>query len=306
MNPHIRISLHKCSLQGMRPSNEDEISYHLHGVSQFRRYATATAPVDVFVICDGHGGDQVSKFVAPKLKAAFINPALRYPLPRCVIIRIFDTIQENLIQHPQDIAADCGSTALVVIRYLDIYGKSHLQIINAGDCRAVLSRSGLAIPLSKDHKPSWPEETARIHRVNKEIGTNVSIQRDTDNDDEEWRINGLSVSRSFGDLYATPYVTHQPEIFEYALCDEDEFVIMGCDGVWDVLQNHEAVNFVSNNLKKPPVFTTHRIGYGKECIYPTKAVINSENIAYRLGEYAIAKESGDNISILILIFGKYQ
>ena len=52
---------------------------------------------------------------------------------------------------------DAGATALAVL----VLGAC-LLVANAGDSRAVLSRRGRAIDLSRDHKPSCPAERERI------------------------------------------------------------------------------------------------------------------------------------------------
>jgi protein phosphatase 2C len=67
-------------------------------------------------------------------------------------------------------------------------------------------------------------------------------------------------------------------------------VIIGCDGVWDVLSSQDAVNFVIKEIMTVPSHTEN---------YHTH---NSRNIAKKLGEYAIKKGSGDNISLVILFF----
>ena len=106
------------------------------------------------------------------------------------------------------------------------------------------------------------------------------------NDDP--RIKGLSVSRAFGDLDATPYVTHVPEIFNYKVNADSKFVILGCDGVWDVFNNQDAVDFVLNEMKKDYKYNIESS--------------NVKNIAKKLAEEAINKGSTDNISVMILFF----
>ena len=63
-------------------------------------------------------------------------------------------------------------------------------------------------------------------------------------DGHDWRIKDLSLSRAFGDLDASPFVTHEPEIYKYKLSSKDKFMVLACDGLWDVLSNQEVVNFV--------------------------------------------------------------
>ena len=62
-------------------------------------------------------------------------------------------------------------------------------------------------------------------------------------DGYDWRIKDLSLSRA-GDVEATPYVCHLPQIYRYKINNNDKFVIFACDGLWDVLSNKKVVNFV--------------------------------------------------------------
>ncbi len=285
------VSLHRTSLCGFRPTNEDVEKYRINLSEYGNAIDENCAPIDFFVVCDGHGGSEVSKFVAPRLERFFMNPKLVYPLPNNIIYKIYNNIQKLLINHPKKIANNCGCTAIVVIRYADADNKKHIQVINIGDCRAVLSRKGLAIPLSKDHKPIWPDEKKRIDSVNNKNGTNEKIHYDSG----DWRIGDLSVSRSFGDLDNTPFVSHIPDSYCHQLGQDDEFIIIACDGLWDVLQNHEAVNFVRDHLNN-----NHIEFYKIPQKYPTNNDDN-QNIARKLGDYAIAKGSTDNVSILIVL-----
>merc|ERR1719359_919981 len=148
-------------------------------------------------------------------------------------------------------------------------GSCRLLVANIGDSRAVLctarelsgSNGGLmALPLSVDHKPNREDETARIEAK----GGVVDFQG-------VWRVFtpgpaafggntiarwGLAVSRAFGDLLlkeAEKYdcvgvvpgglITAVPEIQAMDLQpNEDRFLVLACDGIWDVLSSEEAVS----------------------------------------------------------------
>jgi protein phosphatase 2C len=289
------ISLHKTSLCGCRPSNEDVEKYNLNLSASGQAINPHFAPIDFLVIADGHGGSAVSEFVVPSLEKCFMNKRMLYPVPYQTIEKIYDGIQQKLIEHPQHIAQNCGCTALVVIRYIDNYFHKYVQVINLGDCRAVLSRNGLAIPLCKDHKPFWSDEKKRIDAVNKKYRTNKQVHFDA----EDWRIGDLSVSRAFGDLDNTPHVIHRPESFCHQLLADDEFIVVSCDGVCDVLENHEIVNFVRDHLHN-----NHIELYNIPNKYPVYELFNEKNIARKLAEFAIAKGSTDNVSVLIIFFDK--
>jgi serine/threonine protein phosphatase PrpC len=100
----------------------------------------------------------------------------------------------------------------------------------------------------------------------------------------------LSVSRAFGDLDSLPYITSQPDIFRYELLSNDKFMIIACDGLWDIMSNQEVVEFILEELNKLSNKNKTTNGNGKN------------NIAKLLGEYAIQKGSYDNITIIIVFF----
>jgi serine/threonine protein phosphatase PrpC len=289
------IDLHVTSQQGRRDANEDVERYFLNLSPDGTAVNKAYAPVDFFVVCDGHGGSLVARFVVPLLEKYFMDRNNVYPLTQNFIFKMYDHIQKQLVYHPEKIANMCGCTAIVVVRYLDKYFNEFVQVVNIGDCRAVLSREGLAIPLSKDHKPFWSDEKHRIDAVNKRLGTNQLVHFEAG----DWRIGDLSVSRSFGDLDNTPYVTHLPDTYRHRLERADEFIIIACDGLWDVLQNHEAINFVRDHMNKNNIKY-----YEIDGRYPSKEVERSKCIARKLASYAIARGSMDNVSVMIIFLEK--
>ncbi|ADO18549.1 putative protein phosphatase 2C [Acanthamoeba castellanii mimivirus] len=288
-----KITSYKTSLQGLREENEDVELMNLNLLLTGKPNNPKYAPIDLFIVCDGHGGKEVAEYVAPRLNRYIMNNNNTFPLHRQHVAKIYDAIQNELIG--KGIARTCGCTALVIIRYMNESKRENIQVINIGDCRAVLCKNGLAIPLNKDHKPIWPDEKRRIDRVNEKYETNEKIHFDAG----DWRIGDLSVSRSFGDLDNTPYVTHVPDLFDYQLQSDDEFIIMACDGVWDVLENHEAINFVRDHRND-----NHTEFYSIPGKYPNREAFESDNISRKLASYAIARGSTDNVSVIIIFFSK--
>lgn len=116
-----------------------------------------------------------------------------------------------------------------------------MLIANAGDCRAVLGKRGRAIELSKDHKPNCTSERLRIEKLGGVI--------------YDGYLNGqLSVARALGDWHikgskgSNCPLSSEPELEEIVLTEEDEFLIMGCDGLWDVMSSQCAVTMVRKEL----------------------------------------------------------
>lgn len=159
-----------------------------------------------------------------------------------------DTNGNPIIEIPDDppeVKIQAGCTSVVALKK-----GNELYVANAGDSRGVLSRSGQAIALSEDHKPAQESERKRIIAAGgflSEIGGVC-------------RVNGnLNLSRAIGDLkYKTntdlpaseQIITAEPDVHKVVLQPEDRFFILACDGVWDVMTNQQAVDFVNQRLNQ--------------------------------------------------------
>lgn len=98
------------------------------------------------------------------------------------------------------------------------HARRMLYSANAGDARGVLCRSGKAVRLTYDHKGSDKQEAKRITDAGGFVMSG--------------RVNGvLAVTRSLGDSSMKEFVVGAPYTTETELCDEDEFLILACDGV---------------------------------------------------------------------------
>jgi serine/threonine protein phosphatase PrpC len=123
---------------------------------------------------------------------------------------------------------------------------SHIIVSNSGDSRSVLGTNNSFRPMSFDHKPYNQKEQERIVAA----GSSVSMRR----------VNGdLAVSRAFGDFCykqaknvtaAAQAVTVDPEYQEHERSDSDEFLILACDGIWDVMSNEECSAYVRAKMKQ--------------------------------------------------------
>jgi serine/threonine protein phosphatase PrpC len=255
------------SLQGKRESNEDK---HIHIINLDGSNAKYNS-INFLAVFDGHGGKAVSKCVSSVLPPLFINKFDKDIYSHTgkitkYILKVFDKIQEKLTQELPRAVQYCGSTACIVIHH-----KDNLYVANIGDSRAVkCNKSNIAEQLTQDHKPNNPCERVRIEN----LGGKIKF------DGVDWRIKDLSLSRAFGDLDCTPYVTHIPDIYKYKVNSTDKFLIIACDGLWDVVSNQDATDFIIELTMKKT-----KCNYAKE-----------------LAEYAYKKGSLDNITVIIYIF----
>ncbi|KHG21341.1 hypothetical protein F383_03825 [Gossypium arboreum] len=121
-----------------------------------------------------------------------------------------------------------------------------LLVANAGDSRAVLSRCGTAIEMSKDHRPCCMKERRRIESLGGFIDDGylngqLGVTRALGN----WHLEGMKeMGERIGPLSA------EPELKMITLTKEDEFLIIGSDGIWDVFTSQNAVDFTRRRLQE--------------------------------------------------------
>ncbi|KAL5984275.1 hypothetical protein ACLOJK_018379 [Asimina triloba] len=193
------------------------------------------SPGAFYGVFDGHGGSDASSFIRKNILKFIIDDSYFPTCPEKAINNAF-VKADHAFADARFLDSTSGTTALTAI----IFGRTML-IANAGDCRAVLGKRGRAIDLSRDHKPDCNIERVRIEKLGGII--------------YDGYLNGqLSVARALGDWHmknprgsACP-LTAEPELREATLTEEDEFLIMGCDGLWDVMTSQCAVTMVRREL----------------------------------------------------------
>eukprot|EP00434_Breviolum_minutum_P019990 symbB.v1.2.017634.t1/scaffold1340.1/size241236/19 len=149
-------------------------------------------------------------------------------------------------------------TLLVVLQQMELscmeglssHAKKDVITANAGDSRAVMCRGGQAVELSYDHKPASETEKKRIEASGGYLEDSAGGAR----------VNGnLNLSRAIGDLEykkrsdlkpEEQTICSTPDVIVRELTPEDEFIVLACDGIWDVLSNQGICDFVRPRLEK--------------------------------------------------------
>ncbi|KAL8135813.1 hypothetical protein AgCh_010430 [Apium graveolens] len=186
-------------------------------------------------VFDGHGGIDAASFVKKNILKFIIDDS---HFPVCLETAITNAFvkADHAFADESYLDTSSGTTALIAFIFERL-----LVVANVGDCRAVLGRRGRAVELSKDHKPNCASERTRIEKLGGVIYDGF--------------LNGqLSVARALGDWHmkgpkgsACP-LSAEPELQEIQLKEEDEFLIMGCDGLWDVMSSQYAVTTARKEL----------------------------------------------------------
>jgi len=162
--------------------------------------------------------------------------------------------------------------------------KRVIHCANVGDTRGVLPVNGVAHRMSKDHKANDPEEKRRIEQ------SGGFVTRCD-------RVNGLlAVSRAFGDHMLKPAVSAKPYYSTHDIDHTTPYLILACDGLWDVMEDQEVVDYIDARIKE-------EIGGAiVPEVHKKKLQVLVNTIIAELIKMALDKGSQDNISILIVFF----
>eukprot|EP00744_Colponema_vietnamica_P014718 GILI01020606.1.p1 GENE.GILI01020606.1~~GILI01020606.1.p1 ORF type:complete len:534 (-),score=101.62 GILI01020606.1:110-1711(-) len=202
-----------------------------------------------FGVYDGHGGSACAEYLAAHLHSRFktvVNETGGLDLSTNVRKDLCSSLRKACLDVDSDFlstssfdALASGAAAVCVALVGD-----RVLAANVGDARAVLCSKGKAIDLSIDHKPDRPDELKRIEQA----GGHVTFRR---------VLGRLAVSRAFGDIEykgrnpestEQPLVVADPEIREWKMTDHDEFILLACDGLFDVFTSQDAVDFCRRQL----------------------------------------------------------
>ncbi|CAB3402543.1 unnamed protein product [Caenorhabditis bovis] len=215
-------------MQGWRVDMEDA---HTHLLSLPDDPACA-----FFAVYDGHGGSRVSQCAGINLHKKIVSrPEFAKGDLKTAIERGFLDLDDQM-RNDEEMKDDISGTTAVVV----LIKNETIYCGNAGDSRAVCSVLGEARPLSFDHKPANQLEAERIVAAGGWVEFN--------------RVNGnLALSRALGDFLfkknegkpaEEQVVTALPDVIIDKLTPDHEFIVLACDGIWDVMSNQEVVDFV--------------------------------------------------------------
>ena len=125
---------------------------------------------------------------------------------------------------------------------------NELFACNIGDSRILLISNNQPSQISKDHHPE-----SEIDRIEQAGGfVEQTFDKNTKVFSGPMRVwnrartgPGLAMSRSLGDNYAHMIgVSEMPDIFNFYLSTQDQIIVIGSDGIWEVLTNQDVTNIL--------------------------------------------------------------
>ncbi|XP_072967452.1 probable protein phosphatase 2C 27 [Typha angustifolia] len=260
-----------CTDIGQKKFMEDEHICVDNLIDHLGVLARIPSPGAFYGVFDGHDGKDAAAFVQKNILNFIIKDD---HFPSCIqkAIKSAFVRADYAIADDKSVDNSSGTTALTAL----IFGRT-LHIANVGDCRAVLGKRGRAVELSRDHKPSCNSERLRIEKLGGFI--------------YDGYLNGqLSVARALGDWHmkgpkgSECPLSAEPELQEMTLAEEDEFLIMACDGLWDVMTSQCAVTITRREL------IAHN---------------DPEKCSRELVRQALKRKTCDNLTVVVICFSPY-
>jgi len=277
------------SMQGWRTDMED--SHHIKvGLSEsevFKRWS-------FFSVFDGHAGSRVALYSADNLLSYLLDTQEFKDL----VVELKETngvvsdkakelisqgIKTGFLKLDAHLSKEkdadgvekekSGTTAVCAI-----LSPEYVFFGNLGDSRGLLGRIQQEIFFTMDHKPYLEHERERIVKA----GGTVMIQR----------VNGsLAVSRALGDFEyksvpglapTDQLVSPEPDVYIVKRDkDDDQFLVLACDGIYDVLENQELCQLLRSRLLVSD---------------DLKAVTN------QILDFCLARGSRDNMTMVLVVF----
>ena len=242
----------------------EEIGWRSHMEDEHAIYRDDAREFFAAEIYDGHGGKEAARIASEMLTPYFIHAravSIEKPLRERysdyeLLREAYLTVDARLVEKGVESGTTAANFYIIGDRFL---------AANAGDTRVIIgTRKGVSF-LTKDHKPELAEEKMRIENLGGQV-----IFHGTP------RVQGiLAISRALGDTVLKPYVTAEPRIVEGYLGKENDYAVLACDGVWDVLTPDDVIDIVRSMGD------------------PTKAAVEVSN-------KALNHASTDNITVIVL------
>ena len=279
--------------------NEDRVSIVLNikKPKDFEGYWPKN--LSIFCVFDGHSGNACSNFLRDNFHIYLLKSQM---FPKDIEGALHDafTRLENDFLSTVAIAKDntlndkSGSCALVTV-----FADKTLYIANIGDSRAIMSSyyGREVTQITQDHKPEVKSEKRRIK-------DNEGVVYKVNSFNTLYRVlpGNLSVSRTIGDASSkVPFlggklgvIISTPEIYKIKLEEsKHDFILMGCDGIYDKLDNEDLVRGIWSTLDYKESFGNNVNEQGGICA----------DMAVKM---AMNNKSKDNVSAIIIGFNNFE
>ncbi len=300
----------------IRNYNEDRVSIILN-IAKPQSFHGTWPKCSFFGIYDGHGGCLCSDFLRDQLHSYVIRDSNFPNDPIAAMIHGFEEAEKDFIKNfalnkNKEVVDRSGSCAIVALIVED-----DCYVANVGDSRAVLSLTGgknMEV-LSNDHKPNEEGENKRIIENGGKVYQtqtpakllNIPNMITNGNNSNQvlvgpYRVfpGRLSVSRTFGDVEAKipkyggipGVIVATPEIRSFKITNDTDFLVLGCDGIFDQISNKEILDCVWMTMSE----STRTKNINTQCALGADMIMKS----------SLVRRTLDNVTIAIIAFQNFE
>ncbi|OMJ92622.1 hypothetical protein SteCoe_4632 [Stentor coeruleus] len=261
-------------IPGLDPRNDQEKQ------CQDNCFAISNEDCVFLGLYDGHGanGDKVSSFCS-ELAQNLFSVFTSFPDPIEFLQYVTNKCEAELEKSQID-AKLSGSTQVLIL-----YANSKIYCATLGDSRAILATSNppdlvpapyngpfhmnpvlvevkqrrnsilnkyiTPVQLTFDQKPDLPEELYRITQCGGRVDQMKNSSGQGIGPFRVWEMNtnspGLAVSRALGDFTCKKLgISAEPICSTHSVVENDYFIVIASDGIWDVMDNEDVTNFIES------------------------------------------------------------
>ena len=307
----------------LKDDNEDKIAVCVNIKKPHNSKLKTWPKISYFAIFDGHGGDNCSIYLRDNL-LNFILEDKNFPIDiKHSLISAVERAENEFNQQFKNLTlddlnkynekTDFSGSCILVCLIVD----NKIFLCNIGDSRAIMSmENGSKIrPLTIDHKPNNPKEFDRITKIGGKVYVDQDLENDRsleklkviekENEFDNFLLDGvifriypshLAVARTIGDIKAKDKyygclngeIISTPDIYTYEISSNMDFIIIGCDGIFDNLSNEDIIDtawFAIDNCSHERKYDIHLI---------------SLDICNMIIKNAMDKLSSDNLSVIVI------
>ena len=242
-----------------------------------------------FAIFDGHGGKEVASFLSINLHHYLVNEInnIKFGLNDQENINnikesikvAFQKIDKKILNN-EDFCNDVGSTATVIF----IYYNNLINNDNTENEKKEIKRTLICSNIGDSSGYLINKNNIKLITKYHKCDNNLEVQRIRDNGGIvfQGRIFGkLVLTRTFGDKEMKKYgVIPVPDFYTKKIDNDDLFVIIASDGIWDVINEEELF----------------KMGNEKE--------LSSEAFSKKIMDIAKERDTRDNSSCIVIKLNK--
>ncbi|KAL4190355.1 hypothetical protein AMTRI_Chr07g75300 [Amborella trichopoda] len=210
---------HRAQASTQKDVQEDSVTVRFERIKD--------SEIRFFGVFDGRQGCEVQEFLVSHLFNNIVNEPEFWTRIKEAVQNAFVSTDKEILSNTRDHGRG-GSAAVTAL----VINNEKMVVANVGDSRAVLCKNSKAIQLSTDHKP-------------------IKARQSIEKRGGRGHVDGeLDIARAFRFLHIKPHMTSDPHVEVIKIDAETEFLILATNGIWQVMNNQEAVNLIGH-IKDP-------------------------------------------------------